>query len=64
MANINELRAQAEHYRTLYRMGAVDVAKAKEMINPYIEAVNEKSKQLAKQYNVKPKFVSFGGYCR
>jgi len=60
----SELRAKAEEARALYRMGMISKKEAKIIINPYIDAVNEKSRELAKKYQQKPRYVSFEAYCR
>ena len=37
---------------------------AREQIMPYLDAVNKRSKELAKKYNQKPKLVTFASYVR
>ena len=54
-----ELKEQAEYYRELYRVNAISREQAKEMIQPYLDLVNDKSKEIAKKYNQKAKFVNF-----
>ena len=44
------------------KMGAINFDKAKEMAKPHIEAINEKSREIAKKYGVKPKLVSFHNF--
>ena len=48
-----KLKANAEYYRDLYRTGKCSREIAKEEITPYLDAVNEKAKELAKKYNQK-----------
>jgi hypothetical protein len=58
------LKEQAEYYRDLYRVNAISREQAKEMIQPYLNLVNEKYKEIAKKYNQKAKFASFISYVR
>ncbi|QDX92054.1 hypothetical protein EEL30_06535 [Brevibacillus laterosporus] len=58
------LKEQAEGYRVLYKTNQVSREEALEKIRPYIVAVNEKSKSIAKKYNMKPKLVTVTGYLR
>ena len=44
-----ELLKQAEIYRNLYRFGKVTREEAKEKIMPYLDFVNNKSKELVKR---------------
>ena len=46
------------------KMGAIDYDKAKEMAKPYINAINEKSKEIAKKHGVKPRLVGFHNFVR
>lgn len=59
-----ELKQTAEEGRALYRTGQIGIAEAKEMIMPYLAAVNKKSVELAKKFNVRAKKVNFNGYVR
>lgn len=61
---VKELRNKAEEGRALYRMGEVEMAEAKEMVMPYLEAVNDHAKELAKKYNMKAHKVSFYSFVR
>jgi hypothetical protein len=58
------LKSQAEHYRSLYQMNKCTREEAKENIMPYINLINNKSKEIAKKYNQKPKIVNFASYIR
>lgn len=62
--DIKELKETAENARMLYRKGKFNIIVAKALINPYLEAVNKKAKDLAKKYNQKPRKVSFYAYVR
>ena len=46
------------------KIGAIDFDKAKEMAKPHIDAINEKSKEIAKKHNVKPRLVGFHNFVR
>ena len=59
-----ELLKQAEIYRNLYRFGKVTREEAKEKIMPYLDFVNNKSKELSKKYNKKHKEITFSYYIR
>ena len=59
-----KLKANAEYYRDLYRTGKCSREIAKEEITPYLDAVNEKAKELAKKYNQKYKAVNFSSFVR
>lgn len=62
--NTEEIKMQAEYYRSLYRSNQCSRELAKEMIQPYLDLVNEKSKEIAKKYNQKAKLVAFASYVR
>lgn len=59
-----QLRDQAERGRSLYRSSEITQKEAKEMVQPYLDAVNERGKELAKKFNVRPKKVGFKGFVR
>lgn len=59
-----ELQNQAGRYRYLYRMGKITREEAKEKIMPYLDFVNNKSKELCKKYNQKHKQINFSSYVR
>jgi len=46
------------------KMGAIDFDKAKEMAKPHIDAINKKSKEIAKKHGVKPRLVGFHNFVR
>ena len=58
------LRLQAEFYRNLYRLGMCDREEAKQNIQPYLDFVNNKAKELCKKYNQRYKEVGFAYYMR
>ena len=49
--DIDKLKNIADTYCDLYRLGKISREEAKEHIAPYLDYVNEKSKELAKKYN-------------
>ena len=46
------------------KLGAIDYDKAKEMAQPHINAINEKSKEIAKKLGVKLRLVGFHNFVR
>lgn len=60
----NEIRANAEKARDEYRMGLISLDEAKKMIKPYKEMFDIKSRELAKKYGVKPRYLSYVSYLR
>lgn len=48
---IDELRVRAEHYKALLNSGGCTYEEARKNVDPYINAVNEKAKEIAKKYN-------------
>ena len=58
------LKAEAERGRQLYRSSLINQSEAKKMVNPYLEAVNEKAIEIAKKYGMKPKKVQFRSFVR
>jgi hypothetical protein len=46
------------------KLGAIDYDKAKKMAQPHIDAINEKSREIAKKYGVKPQLVGFHNFVR
>lgn len=59
-----ELYHEALLARAKYLCGDLDRRTAKEIIDPYIQTFNEKSKELAKKYNQRPKLISFSIFVR
>ena len=58
------LKETAEEARSFYGTGQLTREEAKEKIQPYLNAVNEKSKELAKKHGIKHRDVSFIGFIR
>ena len=44
--------------------GAITYDKAKEMAAPHLAAMNEKAKEVAKKYGIKPRKITFAGFMR
>lgn len=59
-----ELKSVAENARSLYRSNLITREEAKERIEPFIEAYNKKSKEIAKKFNQKPKTISIISFLR
>ena len=59
-----ELKSIAENARSLYRSNLITREEAKERIEPFIEAYNKKSIEIAKKFNQKPKTISFVSFLR
>ena len=50
--------------RCAYKKGLITRAEAKTDIEPYIKLFNNKSMEIAKKYNMKPKKITFAGFIR
>lgn len=61
---VKVLKCRAEEGRMLYRSGSIDMEKVKAMIMPYLNAVNDKAKELAKKYHMRPRKVNFYSFVR
>jgi hypothetical protein len=61
---MEHLRDVAIHYRELYRSGLCAREVAIEKIQPYLDMVNYKSKELAKKYGQTYKKITFITYVR
>ena len=44
------------------KIGAIDYNRAKEMAQPHIDAINDKSREIAKKFRIKPKLVGFHNF--
>jgi len=58
--HINELR-NIDYW---VKIGAIDFDKAKKMAKPHIDAINEKSREIAKRHGAKPRLVGFHNFVR
>lgn len=61
---VKELKGIAEEYRALYRLNKISREEAKQQIMPYINHFNERSKEIAKKYKMKPKTITFAKFIR
>lgn len=61
---IQVLKDKAEEYRALYRAGQVTREEAVVHIAPYVDRFNEKSKEIAKKFNQRPKTISVAKFMR
>jgi hypothetical protein len=59
-----DLKQQAYEAKVLYNSGQITREEAKKRIQPYLDQVNAKAKEIAVKYNQKPKKVEFGYYVR
>lgn len=59
-----ELQNKAEYYKYLYQTNQCTREQAKENIQPYLDFINSKSKELCKKYNQRHKEVGFAYYMR
>lgn len=63
-AKMEQTKRIAEEYRALLRNGHVDREEAKKFIMPYIDAFNQKSKEIAKKWNQRPRTITFAKFIR
>lgn len=63
-AEVKELRDTAEKGKMLYRASQISIEEAKQMVMPYLNAVNKRAKELAKKYNQRPRSVNFYSFVR
>ena len=61
---IEAKKAKAIDARSAYNAGWITRAEAKAEIMPYIDAVNEKSAEIAKKYGMKARKISFAAFVR
>lgn len=60
----NELEFIAKVYRDLYRKGKCSRIEAEKNINPYLDFVNLKGKEISKKYHKIYKNITFGYFVR
>lgn len=58
------IKQRAFEARCAYKKGLITRAEAKTDIEPYIKLFNNKSMEIAKKYNMKPKKITFAGFIR
>ena len=59
-----EHKAELDNIKMWLHSGAVTYAQAQKMAKPHLDAMNEKSKEIAKKCGVKPKYFNFTSYMR
>lgn len=57
-------RAKINHIKNALDLGWITYDQAKEMAEPIIAEINEKAKEIAKKYGVKPGLVNFNSLMR
>jgi hypothetical protein len=60
MSPINSLNA----IKIMLYAKKISYDEAKKQAQPFIDAINEKSKEIAKKYKVKAKLINFSGFMR
>ena len=61
---VKELKGQAELAKMQLQYGEISYDEAKVMAKPYVDAFNDKSKEIAKKYNMRPKTISVNKFLR
>lgn len=61
---LHEAKYQIEIIKLRLLSNDISHGEAKELAKPFIDEINEKSKEIAKKYNKKPKLISFAGFMR
>lgn len=59
-----EHKQEMDNIKMWLHSGAISYEQAQRMAKPHIDAMNEKSKEIAKRCGVKPKLISFSAYMR
>ena len=65
--SIDEQHTHIQELRNIdlwLKIGAISYGKAKELAQLHINAINEKSREIAKKHGVKPRLVSFHNFVR
>lgn len=60
----SDLKQKALIAKLMYQTNRITREEARTEIQPFIDLFNEKSKEIAKKYNQKPKTISFISYVR
>lgn len=58
------IKQRAFEARCAYKKGLITRTEAKTDIEPYIKLFNNRSMEIAKKYNMKPKKITFAGFIR
>lgn len=59
-----EHRQELENIKMWLHSGAISYAQAERMAKPHLDAMNEKSKEIAKKCGVRPKLFNFASVMR
>ncbi len=59
-----EHRQELENIKMWLHSGAISYDQAERMAKPHLDAMNEKSKEIAKRCGVKPKLFNFASFMR
>ena len=59
-----EHKQEMDNIKLWLYSGAITYEQAQEMAKPHLEAMNAKSRELAKKFGVKPKLISFTSFMR
>jgi len=64
MEDYKELQSKANQAKANLRFGQISLEDAKQMVKPYIDAVNEKDKKIAKEHGVRARLINVNSYLR
>lgn len=64
LEEMTKLRIEAERAKCLYAYDQITREKTEEMIQPFLDAANEKSKEIAKRWNAKHRDITMIGFLR
>lgn len=64
MSTVEQNQELVLRVKRLYNTGAIDRETAKLMLADFLEENNKKAKEIAKKYNMKPKFLNFTSLMR
>lgn len=59
-----EHKQEMDNIKLWLYSGAISYDQAKRMAKPHLDAMNEKSKEIAKRCGVKPKLITFTAFMR
>lgn len=59
-----EHKQEMDNIKMWLYSGAITYAQAQRMAKPHLDAMNEKSREIAKRLGVKPKLINFASFMR
>lgn len=62
--SVETMKNEAFEARELYRRGEISRSAAKEAIQPYIAAYNDKATSIAAKYGMRPKKINMASFLR